>query len=126
MLPSLARTSSVYDAKTAWAAHAGGGVTPKQVKLLLGRRPVADSKTLADVFGAEARAGELLVMVVPGARTATSEPAAPAAAATAGAKDEGKALTDAFWGDLDEFLAGKVGAAEGARLGAVFRKAAAS
>lgn len=111
----------MYDAKAAWSARSGGLLAPKQVKLLLGRRPVADSKTLGDVFGPDAREGELLVMVVPGARTGT-DPVARGAAPPE--RVESKKLGDAFWGDLDEFLVGKVGVAEGARLGSVFRKAA--
>jgi hypothetical protein len=126
-LPSHALSASIYDLKTAYAARYH--VPVDKIKLLDAKKPVADSKTLADVLGAAAAAAsggetvEFAVMLMGGV-TPSDEPAsAPSVAQGPSGKDI--LATEEFWTDLKGFLVQRLkDEKEGERLADIFREAA--
>ncbi|KAF2095219.1 hypothetical protein NA57DRAFT_59958 [Rhizodiscina lignyota] len=145
-LPSQAPTTSVYDLKTAYATQAGGLDTSK-IKILRSRKPVPDSKSLADVLaeggGAEGTSEkdlakeivvEFSVMLMPGAAAVTSpvsekdkmdiDSTAPAAPVAQGASGVEVLKAEEFWGDLKGFLMQRIrDEGESEKLVKVFRGA---
>lgn len=139
--------TSVYDLKTAYAT--ASSLPASKIKILFKKKPVVDSKTVAEVVGADA-AGEVEfgVMVMGGAAAAgggasasaspvTSPPAvapseaekglaggATAAAAAQGPSGKEVVAEDAFWEDLRGFVLQRIrDEKEGNRLVGVFREA---
>lgn len=78
-------------------------IPAEKIKLLHSKRPVADSKLLREVVGDKDVSVEFSVMVIGGASSITSSETDSAAQAKSSAPP---ALdTDAFWSDLQGFLA---------------------
>jgi hypothetical protein len=147
-LPPLPLSTSVIDLKA--AVQAQTRIPVDKMKLLLNKRPVADSKVLKELLASDKdRSIEFSVMVIGGA-AAIPPPPPPAAAAAAegdaGEKnkgagdamdtDEGKVSTaqadektveaelesDAFWADLSGFLQQRLKAqAKAEELASLFR-----
>ncbi|KOS20525.1 hypothetical protein ESCO_005423 [Escovopsis weberi] len=106
-LPAQPLTTSVLDVKAAVAAQTG--IAPDKIKILHAKRPLQDSKVLKDLLPAGDATPpatlELAVMVIGGA-AAVPAPAAAAATGTGEGLATGEELeTDAFWGDLNGFMA---------------------
>ncbi|KAF1942088.1 hypothetical protein EJ02DRAFT_503076 [Clathrospora elynae] len=142
------RKTSIYDLKQQYASQTS--IPAAKIKILYKKKPVIDSKTVADVVGTDAGAEvEFGVMVMGGgvaspsvAGTPVTSP--PAVAPTEGEKGlnsasagetsggaaavgpSGKELvaTDEFWGDLKNFVLQRIkDEAEGERLVGVFKSA---
>ncbi|KAF1829683.1 hypothetical protein BDW02DRAFT_560608 [Decorospora gaudefroyi] len=145
-----ASKTSIYDLKQHYATQTS--IPANKIKILYKKKPVADSKTLAEVVGADAGPEvEFGVMVMGGGAAGggggtpvTSPPAvapptesekglasagetsAGMAHGTAGVSASGKEIvaTEEFWGDLKTFVLQRIkDAEEGERLVAVFRGA---
>jgi len=102
-----------------------------KIKLLYAKRPVADSKTLADVLGSDAAdsKAEFSVMLMGGVTPSDvkdddEEEEKPKAAAQ-GPSGKEILATEEFWTDLKGFLVQRLkDEKEGNRLVGIFRKAA--
>jgi ubiquitin-like protein 4 len=133
-------SSSVFDLKQAYGN--AFSLPVDKIKLLHGKKPIGDSKTLRDVLGGEGSRkgeGEFGVMVMGGAvPAATAEGAAAAAEGAAkggdapglakGAQASGSAaaaLDGKFWDDLKGFLEQRLkNEAQAEALAAKFKRAA--
>ncbi|GAO14265.1 hypothetical protein UVI_02001040 [Ustilaginoidea virens] len=99
-LASQPVSTSVLDIKTQVSRRTG--IPVGKIKVLHDKRPLADSKILADVLAPADRKLELSVMVMGGA---AALPGVAASAAPGGpASGEDALTTDAFWADLGGFL----------------------
>jgi len=110
-LPAQPLTASLLDVKAALAAHTG--LAPDKLRLLHGKKPVADSKVLKDLVGDNDTAIEFSVMVMggAGAMAKTGQPAAAGAADSSTAQGpSGREVveSEAFWNDLRGFLLQRV------------------
>lgn len=132
--------TSVFDLKSQYASQTS--IPAAKIKILYKKKPVTDSKTVAEVIGQDAGADvEFGVMVMGGAvasPAATTPVASPPAAAPSEA-DKGLAsagsaavgpsgkevvATEEFWSDLNNFVLQRIrDEAEGQRLVGVFRSA---
>lgn len=133
--------TSVFDLKTAYSGSTS--IPTAKIKILYKKKPVADSKTVAEVVGAEAGGDvEFGVMVMGGAVASpaagtpvTSPPAvAPPSEAEKGLAGDapvavgpsGKEVvaTEEFWGDLQNFVLQRIkDEHESERLVGVFKGA---
>ncbi|KAL5425102.1 hypothetical protein PMIN06_007954 [Paraphaeosphaeria minitans] len=141
--------TSIYDLKTAYAAQTS--LPAAKIKILYKKKPVADSKTVAEVVGVDAAAEvEFGVMVLGGAVAGGTPVQSPPALApaeekglavtvAAGAAEEvkektetpgaqgpsGKAVVnDGFWVDLKGFVVQRIrDEKEGQRMVGVFKSA---
>ena len=100
---------SVLEVKDAVAARTG--VPADKIKVLHRKKPVPDSRSLADLLGGEEAAGsattiEFSVMIMGGAAALGATPSPGTSPGPGGPGLAGKALleTDEFWGDLRGFL----------------------
>ncbi|KAF1915392.1 cell-cycle control medial ring component [Ampelomyces quisqualis] len=134
-----ASTTSVYDLKTQYAAQAS--ISATKIKILYKKKPVPDSKTVAEVIGHDVTGHvEFGVMIMAGATASpvTSPPAAAPSEADKGlaapSSDGGPAAqgpsgkdvvaTDQFWRDLKNFILQRTrDEAEAERLAKIFRGA---
>lgn len=134
---------SVYDLKSHYAKESS--IPASKIKILYKKKPVNDSKTVAEVIGQDSQSDiEFGVMIMGGAVAATSG-STPASSPPAIAPDEaekglagaaseggpaavgpsGKEVvaTEEFWGDLKNFILQRIkDEAEGERLAGIFRK----
>lgn len=123
-LAQQASSASVFDLKQAYAAQ--WSVPVDKIKLLYAKKPVADSKTLGEVVGAETDV-EFGVMLLGGVvpsekREEEQQEEKPKAAVGPSGKE--LLATDAFWTDLKGFLVQRLkDESEGERLAQLFRKA---
>ncbi|CAG8983612.1 hypothetical protein HYALB_00004633 [Hymenoscyphus albidus] len=129
-IPSRDLSTSILDLKTALSTEAS--IPVKALKLLYNKKPVADSKVLKDLLGAEGvkegQSVEFGVMVIGGAAAIVKK---DGEGVTEGEKMEvemghgGDVLkTDAFWEDLRGFLVQRLkDEEEGDRVVKVFRDA---
>ena len=104
-------TTSLLDVKAALAAETG--LAADKLRLLHGKKPVADSKVLKDVVGDGDTTVEFSVMVMGGAAAAAvkSEPAGATAGGSRTAQGpSGRDVVEgeAFWNDLRGFLLQRV------------------
>ncbi|KAI6296640.1 hypothetical protein MCOR34_009453 [Pyricularia oryzae] len=124
LAPQPISTTSVQDVKAAAAEEAG--LPADKMKLLFKKKPVADSKTLAELLegaGADETVVEFTVMVLGGAvpsrpaggaeggdvQMKEAAAAAPASTSTAqGVSGVDVLKTDDFWTDLNGFLLQRV------------------
>ncbi|KAF2031391.1 hypothetical protein EK21DRAFT_99752 [Setomelanomma holmii] len=139
-LPALDPTkTSIYDLKTHYATHAS--LSAAKIKILYKKKPVTDSKIVAEVVGQDLGGEvEFGVMVMAGAAATpvTSPPAAAPSEAEkglAGGHGEGGpaaqgpsgkdvVATEEFWEDLKGFILQRTrDEAEAERLGGIFRSA---
>lgn len=146
-LPNIdASKTSVFDLKSQYASQTN--IPASKIKILYKKKPVTDSKTVAEVIGQDAGAEvEFGVMVMggavaspaTGASPVTSPPAAAPSEAdkglASGAGSEGGpaavgpsgkevVATQEFWGDLKNFVLQRIrDEAEGERLVSVFKSA---
>ncbi|KAJ4395239.1 hypothetical protein N0V91_010989 [Didymella pomorum] len=145
-----AAKTSVYELKSQYAAATS--IPAAKIKILYKKKPVTDSKLVAEIVGADAGAEvEFGVMVMGGAAAVTpsESPAASPAAAAPNESDKGLAgvdvgtntgvaggaaavgpsgkevvATEEFWGDLKNFVLQRIkDEQEGERLVGVFKKA---
>ncbi|UKZ80511.1 hypothetical protein TrVFT333_008272 [Trichoderma virens FT-333] len=130
-LPALPLSTSVLDVKA--AVNAQTRIPVDKMKLLLNKRPVADTKVLKELLAKESdKAIDFSVMVIGGAAVIppaekpaeeameTDEPA-PTAQADA-ATVEAELESDAFWADLSGFLQQRLKAqAQAEELSSLFR-----
>ncbi|KAF1933414.1 uncharacterized protein M421DRAFT_415756 [Didymella exigua CBS 183.55] len=145
-----ASKTSVYDLKSHYASATG--IPASKIKILYKKKPVADSKLVSEIVGADAGTDlEFGVMIMGGATAVTpaESPAATPAAAAPSESDKGLAgadaaadtaasggatvvgpsgkdvvATEAFWGDLNNFMLQRIkDENESERLVGVFRKA---
>ncbi|EHK24460.1 uncharacterized protein TRIVIDRAFT_8634, partial [Trichoderma virens Gv29-8] len=130
-LPALPLSTSVLDVKA--AVNAQTRIPVDKMKLLLNKRPVADTKVLKELLAKESdKAIDFSVMVIGGAavippaekpaeeamETDEPVPTAQADAATVEAELE----SDAFWADLSGFLQQRLKAqAQAEELSSLFR-----
>ncbi|KAF2181703.1 hypothetical protein K469DRAFT_637789 [Zopfia rhizophila CBS 207.26] len=125
--------TSIYDLKQSYSKESG--VNTSKIKILWKKKPTSDSKTVAEVIGADAGdAVEFSVMLMGGA-TATAVASPPAVAPTEDEKGlrgpaaqgpSGKDVVakEEFWEDLKGFVVQRVrDEKEGERLVGVFRRA---
>lgn len=141
-LPSIsASTTSIYDLKTAYTTSTS--IPSSKIKILYKKKPVADSKTVAEVIGQDTASEVEFSVMVMGSAVAGATPAAtpPAVAPsedenelagvgeTVGSVAQGPSgkevvASDVFWEDLRGFVVQRIkDEKEGGRLIAVFRKA---
>lgn len=138
--------TSIYDLKQQYATQTS--IPAAKIKILFKKKPVTDSKTVAEVVGADAGSEvEFSVMVLGGAvgggggtPPVTSPPAvAPtesekglgggaeasgAGAAAVGPSGKELVATEEFWGDLKNFVLQRIkDETEGERLVGVFKTA---
>ncbi|KAH7074661.1 cell-cycle control medial ring component [Paraphoma chrysanthemicola] len=132
--------SSIYDLKIHYATHAS--LAASKIKILYKKKPVPDSKTVAEVLGENTSGDvEFGVMVMAGAAVGTPVTSPPAVAPSeaekglAGGQSEGGpaaqgpsgkdvVATDEFWSDLRGFILQRTrDEAEAERLGGIFRSA---
>ena len=103
-------TTSLLEVKAALAAQTG--LAPDKLRLLYGKKPVADSKVLRDVVGDGDTAVEFSVMVMGGAAAKAEQPAAAVAAGSSstaqGPSGREVVESEAFWNDLRGFLLQRV------------------
>ncbi|KAK4070078.1 uncharacterized protein Triagg1_6499 [Trichoderma aggressivum f. europaeum] len=131
-LPATPLSTSVLDVKAAVSAQTR--IPVDKMKLLLNKRPVADTKVLKELLAKEAdRTIDFSVMVIGGAAAIPPEDKAPAAeametdepVATAqadAAAVEAELESDAFWADLGGFLQQRLKAQDKAEeLSSLFR-----
>lgn len=137
-----AAKTSVYELKSQYAAATS--IPAAKIKILYKKKPVADSKLVSEIVGADAGSDvEFGVMVMGGAAAVTpsESPAASPAAAAPSETDKGLAAavpgaaavgpsgkdvvaTDEFWGDLHNFVLQRIkDEHESERLLGVFKKA---
>jgi len=132
-LDSQSLSSSVFDLKQAYGS--AFSLPVDKIKLLHGKKPIADSKTLKDVLGEEgSKKGEaefgVMVMggVVPVAAAAaaeTEDAPVPVLAKGTQASGGGASLDDKFWGDLKGFLEQRLkNEAQAQALAVKFKRAA--
>jgi ubiquitin-like protein 4 len=101
-----------------------------KIKILYAKKPVADSKTLADVLGGEGNGpagAEFSVMLMGGVTPSDEPPQEKAKGGPTAQGPSGKEVlaTEEFWDDLRGFLVQRLkDEDEGERLASVFRKAA--
>ncbi|KAJ4302615.1 hypothetical protein N0V90_001504 [Kalmusia sp. IMI 367209] len=133
-------TTSVYDLKTAYAAQTQ--IPATKIKILYKKKPVADTKTVAEVVGSDVGSEvEFSVMVLGGAVAGQSPVQSPPAAAPseiekglgsatgtvpAAQGPSGKEVVaeEAFWEDLKGFVVQRIrDEKEGERLVGVFKSA---
>jgi hypothetical protein len=133
-----AHTTSVFDVKTAYGKRFT--LPEAKIKLLdpVTKRPLSDSKLVAEVVGQvdePVEFGVMLLGVTPKMPAAEDVEAKDAETKNAEAKDvemqeagaeESVLDTDGFWEDLRVWLNGRFNPAEAKKLAAVFRKAATS
>ncbi|KAL2358091.1 cell-cycle control medial ring component [Cryomyces antarcticus] len=131
-LASQALSTSIHAIKTLYAAQTGTSVD--KIKLLLHKKPCADSKTLKELLpdgdADAARALEFGVMLLGGAGFAAAKahaepkPNAADVPVTQGATGGEALQSEAFWEDLKGFLVQRLrDEAEGERVAGLFRKA---
>jgi hypothetical protein len=140
-LPSIAPAStSVFDLKTAYAAQTS--IPATKIKLLYKKKPVTDSKTVAEVVGVDAGSEVEFGVMVLGGAVATPVQSPPASAPaedekglasalesktdTPGAQGpSGKAVVNEdFWEDLQGFVVQRIrDEKEGERMVGVFKSA---
>ncbi|TKA66918.1 hypothetical protein B0A49_04086 [Cryomyces minteri] len=137
-LASQALSTSVYAIKTLYAAQTGTSVD--KIKLLLHKKPCADSKTLKELLpeadaDADADAGRQIPVAVVEKDTlwkgfaaakahAAPKPNAADVPVTQGASGGEALQSEAFWEDLKGFLVQRLrDEAEGERVVGLFRKA---
>ncbi|KAF2004384.1 hypothetical protein P154DRAFT_426787 [Amniculicola lignicola CBS 123094] len=134
--------TSIYDLKTAYATSTS--IPSSKIKILYKKKPVPDSKTVAEVIGPDADAGsdvEFSVMVMGGATAGSTPVASPPAVAPSEAEKglagatgagpaaqgpSGKSVVDTaeFWDDLKGFMVQRIrDEAEAERLHGIFRGA---
>jgi ubiquitin-like protein 4 len=122
-------TTSIFDLKSSYAARYS--VPVEKIKILFAKKPIADSKTLADVLGGgdEKAEVEFSVMLMGGV-TPSDEPPKEKSKAKSGPAAQGPSgkevlNTEEFWDDLKGFLVQRLrDEGEGERLAGLFRKAA--
>lgn len=143
-VPSVtASSTSIFDLKTAYATQTS--IPAAKIKILYKKKPVTDSKTVAEVVGSDAGSEvEFGVMVLGGAvATPVQSPPAvapveeekglasgsvAAAAENAGPAAQGPSgkdvVNEAFWEDLKGFVVQRIrDEKEGERLVGVFKSA---
>ncbi|KAK7184264.1 hypothetical protein PSPO01_09641 [Paraphaeosphaeria sporulosa] len=137
--------TSIYDLKSAYAAQTS--IPPAKIKILYKKKPVTDSKTVAEVVGVDAGTEvEFGVMVLGGAVAGGTPVQSPPAVAPgeeekglAGAVDQGTSKTETpgaqgpsgqavvnaeFWDDLKGFVVQRIrDEKEGDRMVGVFKSA---
>ncbi|OAG09195.1 uncharacterized protein CC84DRAFT_1212654 [Paraphaeosphaeria sporulosa] len=137
--------TSIYDLKSAYAAQTS--IPPAKIKILYKKKPVTDSKTVAEVVGVDAGAEvEFGVMVLGGAVAGGTPVQSPPAVAPgeeekglAGAVNQGTSKTETpgaqgpsgqavvnaeFWDDLKGFVVQRIrDEKEGDRMVGVFKSA---
>jgi hypothetical protein len=134
--------TSIYDVKSQYATQAS--IPATKIKILYKKKPVTDSKTVAEVIGQDVTGEvEFGVMIMGGATSAspaagtpvTSPPAAAPTETDKGLAGEGGpaaqgpsgkevVATDEFWGDLKNFIMQRTrDETEAERLAALFRGA---
>ncbi|KAH0494326.1 hypothetical protein TgHK011_000950 [Trichoderma gracile] len=136
-LPPLPLSTSVIDLKA--AVQTQTRIPVDKMKLLLNKRPVADSKVLKELLASEKdKSIEFSVMVIGGAAAIPPPPSSEGQGTTGDAMetDEGKVSTaqadektveaelesDAFWADLSGFLQQRLKAqAKAEELASLFR-----
>ncbi|KAF2680220.1 hypothetical protein K458DRAFT_312325 [Lentithecium fluviatile CBS 122367] len=135
--------TSVYDLKSSYATSTS--LPASKIKILYKKKPVTDSKTVAEVIGSDAGTEVEFGVMVMGSATAGGTPVASPPAAVpseaekglADAKYEGggavpaaqglsgkEAVNDAFWEDLRGFVVQRIrDEKEGDRLVGIFKSA---
>ncbi|KAJ4366932.1 hypothetical protein N0V83_007462 [Neocucurbitaria cava] len=134
--------TSIFDLKQQYSTSAS--IPAAKIKILYKKKPVTDSKTVAEVIGSEASGDvEFSVMVLGGGAAAggagtppvASPPAAApseadkglaggAGAAAVGPSGKEVVATEEFWGDLKNFVLQRIkDEQEGERLVGIFRSA---
>jgi hypothetical protein len=135
--------TSVYDLKSQYATQAS--IPATKIKILYKKKPVTDSKTIAEVIGPDAGSEAEFGVMVMGGATATSTAGTPVASPPAVAPSEaekglggdadsapvaqgpsGKEVvaTDEFWADLKNFVMQRTrDETEAEWLAGIFKKA---
>lgn len=135
----VAAKTSIYDLKSSYSTSTS--IPAAKIKILYKKKPVPDSKTVAEVIGEDAGAEvEFGVMVIGGATAGAGSAVSPPAVAPSEA-DKGLAAgttapaaqgpsgkeivaTDTFWEDLEGFVLQRIrDENEGKRLVGVFKSA---
>jgi hypothetical protein len=140
-----AAKTSIYDLKSQYAAQSS--IPAAKIKILYKKKPVTDSKTVAEVIGQDASGEvEFGVMVMGGATSASSAAGTPVTSPPAvapsetekglagGSADGGSAAqgpsgkevvaTDEFWSDMKHFIMQRTrDEVEAERLAKLFRGA---
>ncbi|KAH8724822.1 cell-cycle control medial ring component [Phaeosphaeriaceae sp. PMI808] len=136
--------TSIFDLKTQYASHTS--IPAPKIKILYKKKPIADSKTVAEVVGADAGLEVEFGVMVMGGATAVVGGATPVASPAATTPSEGEkglagteevpapvaqgssgkevVATREFWGDLKNFVMQRTrDEVEAERLVGVFRRA---
>ena len=125
-LSSLDPSTSIHALKTQFANKSGTGATVDKIKILFNKKPVADSKTLAECAEGSVDV-DFNVMVVggtPGGTAATSEDKNPMESATSKISRVDLLASEEFWTDLKGWLGMKLkDDGEGERVLGIFRNA---
>ncbi|KAJ4353684.1 uncharacterized protein N0V89_005414 [Didymosphaeria variabile] len=142
--PSItASSTSIYDLKSAYSTKTS--IPAAKIKILYRKKPVTDSKTVAEVLGSDAGSEVEFGVMVLGGAVATPVQSPPAAApgeeekglASGAAQDESKAeapaaqgpsgkevVNESFWEELRGFVVQRIrDEKEGERLVGVFKSA---
>ncbi|KAI9653875.1 MAG: hypothetical protein M1821_006906 [Bathelium mastoideum] len=131
-LPALHPTTSIHSLKTQFAEKSGTGATVDKIKILLNKKPVSDSKTLAECAVGGSTQVDFSVMVVggtpggitPGGTLGGIEKKNPMDSVQPKPSSLQTIESEEFWTDLKGWLGMRLkDDAEGQRLTAMFREA---
>ena len=131
-LPALDPATSIHSLKAQFAEKSGIGTTIEKIKILYNKKPVADSKTLAECAEGGSTEVDFSVMVVggtpggitPGGTASGSEKKDPMEDVRSKISSAELLKSEEFWADLKGWLGMRLkDSGEGDRLAGIFRNA---